>query len=416
MKLCKNCNNKIEDDALVCPHCGCVTKKERNAKAASSVHSVTKNKNATQKKGRKTWLWVLGWICFFPLPLTILLFRSQKLKKGTKIAITAVAWIAYLFFFLPTNSTDATSVDSNTRTLPDQTVVETNKNIKGLSFSKTADLTVKVGKSISPGYLKVDVRSKKDYNIEDIEFRSVNSEIATIVFSHDSSNMLYFDITGISAGETDVYAILKDGTVKSENIHVIVPEPIGVDSIELSGYKTELCVSQSTYAKALISPHNAEDKVLTWASSDENVVIVDTEGNITAISGGTATISATANNGVTASFDINVDETKTLMKLNANHYRTDDVNIGDEWSYDIQVNGDRVNKEMGLAVGEKISFYAQFTESDDKPDVGQATTTHVVTEDDIENGFVVTLDVFVTENGGRNRGKSAHYVVTYTFS
>lgn len=416
MKICKNCNSKIEDDALVCPYCGCVTKKGSKAKAAPNEQSVARSNTAAPNKKRKTWLWVLGWLCIFPLPLTILMLRSKKLNKIAKIAIIAVAWIFYLIFALAGGSGDTTSTDSGTRTSSEQTVVESSENIKGLSFTRTDDVTVKVGKSTSSGYLKVDVKSKKDFSAENIVFVSENPEIATITLSKDSSTMLYFDITGISGGETNVYATSKDGSVKSETIHVIVPEPIGVDTIELNGYKTELCVSQTTSAKTTISPSNVEDKTLTWTSSDEAVATVDEKGNVIAVSGGTATISATANNGVAASFDVNVDGTKTLMKLNVRHPREDDVNIGDEWSYDVQVNGERAYNEMGVAVGETLSFYAQFTESDDNPDVGSAKTTHTVTEDDIANGFEVTMDLYVKENGGKNSGKSAHFVITYTFS
>ena len=31
----------------------------------------------TEKKGAPMWLWVLGWICIFPIPLTILLLRKK---------------------------------------------------------------------------------------------------------------------------------------------------------------------------------------------------------------------------------------------------------------------------------------------------------------------------------------------------
>lgn len=416
MKICKNCNSKIEDDALVCPYCGCVTKKGSKTKAAPKEQPINRSASSTPKKKRKTWLWVLGWICIFPLPLTILMLRNKKLNKVAKIAIIAVAWIFYLVIAFSGGSGDTTSTDSGTRTSTEQTAVETSENIKSLSFTKTADVTVKVGKSTSSGYLKVDVKSKKNFSADDVVFVSENPEVATITLSKESSTMLYFDITGISGGETNVYATSKDGSVKSEIIHVIVPEPIGVDSIELNGYKTELCVSQTTSAKASISPSNAEDKTLTWSSSDESVATVDAKGNVTAVGGGTATISATANNGIAASFDVNVDGTKTLMKLSVRHPREDDVNIGDEWSYDVQVNGERAYNEMGVAVGETLSFYAKFTEEDDNPDVGSAKTTHTVTEEDIANGFVVTMDVYVKENGGKNSGKSAHFVVTYTFS
>ena len=71
---------------------------------------------------------------------------------------------------------------------------------------------------------------------------------------------------------------------------------------------------------------------------------------------------------------------------------------------------------MGVGVGETLSFYAQFTESDDIPDVGSATATHTVTEEDVINGFEVSMDLYVTENAGRNSGKTAHFIVTYKFS
>lgn len=52
--------------------------------------------NLQQQKNRKTWLWVLGWICIFPIPLTILLFRQKDRKPALKYGIIAVAWIIYL--------------------------------------------------------------------------------------------------------------------------------------------------------------------------------------------------------------------------------------------------------------------------------------------------------------------------------
>ena len=99
MKICKNCNSKIEDDALVCPYCGCVQKKGGRKNTTQSSSPVTRssggNNKAPQKK-RKTWLWVVGWLLFFPIPLTILLLRNQKLNKVAKYAIIAIAWIIYL--------------------------------------------------------------------------------------------------------------------------------------------------------------------------------------------------------------------------------------------------------------------------------------------------------------------------------
>ena len=85
MKICKKCNSKIEDDALVCPYCGCVTKKGSRKRDSQPDQQVTRNivenNIESQPKKRKTWLWVLGWIFALPVPLTILLLRNKKLKN-----------------------------------------------------------------------------------------------------------------------------------------------------------------------------------------------------------------------------------------------------------------------------------------------------------------------------------------------
>ena len=121
--------------------------------------------------------------------------------------------------------------------------------------------------------------------------------------------------------------------MKSSKIHVTVTDPIGVDSIELQNYRTDLCMSQSTTPEVSLLPLDAEDTKLTWSSSDESVATVSEDGTVAAVGGGTATISVSANSGASASFDVNVDGSKSLMNLSVSHPRQDDVNIGNEWSY-----------------------------------------------------------------------------------
>lgn len=51
---------------------------------------------AQEPKKRKTWLWVLGWIFIFPVPLTIIVVRSKKLAVWLKAIIIIAAWILYI--------------------------------------------------------------------------------------------------------------------------------------------------------------------------------------------------------------------------------------------------------------------------------------------------------------------------------
>ena len=74
----------------------------------------TWNPNATTKSSsKKTWLWVLGWICIFPLPLTILLIRKKDMKPAVKYGIIAVAWVLFLVIGMAGNSeTDVPQTDT----------------------------------------------------------------------------------------------------------------------------------------------------------------------------------------------------------------------------------------------------------------------------------------------------------------
>ena len=49
-----------------------------------------------QPKKKNTWLWVLGWIFIFPVPATIIAYRSKTLSKTAKGLIIAGVWLAYI--------------------------------------------------------------------------------------------------------------------------------------------------------------------------------------------------------------------------------------------------------------------------------------------------------------------------------
>ena len=58
--------------------------------------------------------------------------------------------------------------------------------------------------------------------------------------------------------------------------------------------------------KVSITPSNAANKSITWSSSNRSVATVDSAGYVWGVSAGTATITATAANGLTASYTVTV--------------------------------------------------------------------------------------------------------------
>ena len=94
------------------------------------------------------------------------------------------------------------------------------------------------------------------------------------------------------------------------------PEPgeVEVESVKVTVNKTELKVGETTTAKAVITPDNATDQTVSWTTSDESVITVDKDGQITAKKNGKANVIATASNGKTDKVEITVVEEKTDPK------------------------------------------------------------------------------------------------------
>ena len=105
-------------------------------------------------------------------------------------------------------------------------------------------------------------------------------------------------VTGKSAGRATITATAVDGTDVKDSITVTV-NPVEVASVSIT--KDGTVTSYETLNKdatlqltATVEPSNATNKAVTWSSSDETVATVDKNGFVTAVGGGTATITATA--------------------------------------------------------------------------------------------------------------------------
>ena len=158
-KFCEFCGSQITADMqkeqeqlnkIGCPKCGSTNIKfareklgeERGKKGTQIIRTTTGVCNdcgytwQTQvvPKKKKTWLWVLGWIFVFPVPLTIILLRKKDLNKILKYGIIAVAWIVYLVIGF---SGGVNNADSN------NTVTEPNSLTSTVSNAENVESTNK---------------------------------------------------------------------------------------------------------------------------------------------------------------------------------------------------------------------------------------------------------------------------------
>ena len=77
----------------------------------------------------------------------------------------------------------------------------------------------------------------------------------------------------------------------------VTPEIVPVSQITLNKAETSISVGNSETLTATVTPENAANKALKWASSDEDVATVAPDGTVTAVKAGAATITATAADG-----------------------------------------------------------------------------------------------------------------------
>jgi hypothetical protein len=75
------------------------------------------------------------------------------------------------------------------------------------------------------------------------------------------------------------------------------PDPVSVTGVSLNKPALTLAVEGTETLTATVSPANATNKAVTWSSSDTETATVDTDGLVTLVKAGSATITATTTDG-----------------------------------------------------------------------------------------------------------------------
>ena len=96
-------------------------------------------------------------------------------------------------------------------------------------------------------------------------------------------------ITAMGVGTANVRAMVGQLTANC----TVTVVPIEAESVKLSATSADLKIGQSLQLNATVAPENTTDKTITWVSGNADCASVSTDGNVLAISQGTATITAT---------------------------------------------------------------------------------------------------------------------------
>lgn len=137
---------------------------------------------------------------------------------------------------------------------------------------------------------------------------------ATLIQKYAAEIIIRFPVEGIEQPTTSVQ---QETTIEQVTTTEPVTEPtdntedttiqVEISSVSLPE-RIEVVEGENKRVEYNCIPENATDKKLIWFSSDENIVKVDNDGQITGVSVGNATIYAVATNGVRSSCIVTVKE------------------------------------------------------------------------------------------------------------
>ena len=220
------------------------------------------------------------------------------------------------------------------------------KVVNGTSEVNNNQLLIKYEDVVLSKYKLVSYNSTK-YNLSKDSIKVLDNNIEEFISNIKciNCNVKIFDGNEYKAkgdfGDNDKLRILYGDEVLKE-----YSLTYGVNSISLVNKKVKLNLDTKNSVKLeyTISPKNADNKEVTWKSSNTDVVTIDNNGVITAKGYGDAVITVTTVDGnYSDTCDVNVSEfiTYTITYKDGDNSYTEDYEEGDSvtWKSDITKKG-----------------------------------------------------------------------------
>ena len=209
------------------------------------------------------------------------------------------------------------AIGSDSRTV----VVKSPDNATSLEVSPRT-LVMEKGTSRRPEYTALYTGSRSELgNTPDIAVTIDNPAIAsydaaTNTFKGLSAGKTYAVATWRGLTRTFVVDVMEDVTPPSDPVEDPTPTPTPTPSpspstpatppVASNVHPTAVTIEPSSIAlsegktatlKAVVTPANASNRAVSWSTSDASVAMVDNLGLVTALKSGTATVTATTNDG-----------------------------------------------------------------------------------------------------------------------
>ena len=143
--------------------------------------------------------------------------------------------------------------------------------------------------------LSAECLPKNTTDDKKVVWTSADEEVASV----DSNGL----VTAKRGGSVEITASCGEF---SDKLEIRITQE--VTKVEVVLDTDKLIMGTATKATAKVNPSDATDKIVTWSSDNEEVAVVDEDGNISTVGKGTANIIATASNGIEGSAKLIVEQ------------------------------------------------------------------------------------------------------------
>lgn len=180
-----------------------------------------------------------------------------------------------------------------------------------------------------------------------------NASNKSVIWSSSNTSVAIVDngrVSALAPGQTTITVKTVDGEKTATCVITVIAKVYNVESISLNQSKLSMMTGDEEILEATITPENAADKAIIWSSDNPMIASVE-NGKVKALQLGTATITATTQDGgKTASCIISVVEIDSMIDVS---FSGMNVSYGS-----VSFEGDLIKLTSGVKLGVPISNYS----------------------------------------------------------
>ncbi len=152
-------------------------------------------------------------------------------------------------------------------------------------------------------------------------------------------------VTGVAEGTATITVTTDDGGFTAQSTVTVVH--VTVTGVTVSPSTAAIGVGDTTQLTAVVQPSNAENKTVSWSSSDSSVATVSSSGLVTGVSEGAAVVTVATQDGgyeATANISVSASGKKKCMFIVGGDSSPSSLSAGDQvlndtlktWGYDVR--------------------------------------------------------------------------------